>query len=1012
MSSKRFLYLWLVLAILLAGLVTPLFQPAVVVAATPATPTNLSPSDNATSENLTPTLQSSLFSDNNTLDTHAASQWQITMTAGNYSSPAFSSVTYSPNLTSTTVPVTTLGYLTIYYWHVRHQDNNLDWSEWSAETSFTTVAAPLADFSADRTEVGVGQIVTFTDNSSGGVAPLGYQWDFGDLSGSTAQNPTHSYGSPDTYTVTVTVTDSAGGTDIEEKVGYITVVAGLVADFIADRTEVGVGQTVTFTNMTSGGSALVNSYEWDFNNDGTPDSSAVNPNYAYTSVGTYTVVLTATYLFSSDTESKTGYITVVYAPVAAFSADRTAAVVGQPIIFTNASSGGAGALTYQWDFGDGQTSNEQSPTHAYSAFGTYTVKLTVTDSASNTDTEEKAGYIIVSNALVADFSADKVLAAVDQTIQFTNLSVGGAGGLTYQWDFNNDGIPDSTLQHPSYSYSAAGTYTVKLTVTDSAANTNTSTKANYITIAAGLQADFSADRATVAMGQTIQFTDLSAGGVGTLTYQWDFNNDGTWDSTDQHPSYSYSSPGTYTVVLRVTDGAANTDTEIKTNYITVTAGLVADFSADRVLVAVGQIIQFTDLTSGGVGSLNFLWDFNNDGTPDSTEQNPSHSYSSPGTYTVVLRITDGAANTDTETKTGYITIAADLLVDFSADKTAVVVGQSIQFTSNSGGGVGSLSYQWDFNNDGVRDSTEQNPTHSYSSVGTYTVVLRVTDSASNTDTEAKTGYITVYTLPQAGFSASAISVLPGGTITFTSSSTGGIPPLTYAWDFNNDGIVDSTNQKPTYSYAVAGTYTVSLKIIDLAGNSDTETRTGYIIVGNAIAPHAVPPQGGTIQTADGQITTTFPADAFSGDATLTILEMSPSAAPKAPEGYRIASSCFTLEAVNARGKAITSFSRLVTVTVKYSDEDVAAAGGDLENLVLAYYNEATGKWKIVDTTLNRTDKSLSATTTHFSTWAILVQSPSRGTALWIQIVIGIAAALAVGVVVVRAINVERMNKVP
>jgi PKD repeat protein len=239
--------------------------------------------------------------------------------------------------------------------------------------------------------------------------------------------------------------------------------------------------------------------------------------------------------------------------------------------------------------------------------------------------------------------------------------------------------------------------------------------------------------------------------------------------------------------------------------------------------------------------------------------------------------------------------------------------------------------------------------------------------------------------------------------------------LTYAWDFDSDGTVDSTNQKPTHSYAMAGTYTVSLKVTDSTGSSDTETRTGYITVGNAIAPHAVPSQGGTIQTADGQISTTFPADSFSGDATLTILEMSPSAAPKAPEapeGYRIASSCFTLEAVNARGKAITSFSRPVTITVRYSDGDMNQAGDSPENLILAYYNEATGKWSLQETTFNGTNKSLSTTTTHFSTWAILVKTPSSGLALWIRIVIGIAAALAVGVVVVRAITVERMNKVP
>jgi PKD repeat protein len=292
------------------------------------------------------------------------------------------------------------------------------------------------------------------------------------------------------------------------------------------------------------------------------------------------------------------------------------------------------------------------------------------------------------------------------------------------------------------------------------------------------------------------------------------------------------------------------------------------------------------------------------------------------------------------------------------------------------------------------------------------VVLRVTDAATNTDNEIKTGYIAVYPLPQAGFSASATGILLGEAIAFTNLSTGGIPPLTYAWDFDGDGTVDSTDPNPTHSYAATGTYTVSLKVTDARGNSTTEKRAGYISVGNAIAPHSIPPQGGIIQTADGQIAMTFPADAFDGEAVLTIEKVSPLDAAKAPGGFQMGSSCFTLGAVDAAGEEIIMFSRLVTVTVKYSDEDVAAAGGALENLVLAYYNEATGKWKIVETTPNSTDRSLGATTTHFSTWAILVKTPSRGTALWIQIVIGVAAVLGVGIVIWKLTSVKQPDQVP
>ena len=102
----------------------------------PNQPSNVSPSDNATGVSLTPTLVSSAFSDNDNLDTHMASQWQVATTPGDYSSPVFDSGTDSLNLDNITLP--SLNYSTTYYWRVAHQDNHGRWSNWSAETSFTT----------------------------------------------------------------------------------------------------------------------------------------------------------------------------------------------------------------------------------------------------------------------------------------------------------------------------------------------------------------------------------------------------------------------------------------------------------------------------------------------------------------------------------------------------------------------------------------------------------------------------------------------------------------------------------------------------------------------------------------------------------------------------------------------------------------------------------------------------------------------------------------------------------
>lgn len=152
MNSRHFLYLCVVLTILLSGMVTPLFQPAAAVAASPDTPSNVSPLDGATDVSLTPTLQSSAFSDHDWFDRHVASQWQIaaagshgTNPDGSYSSTVFDSDTDRSNLISIAVPSGILNYSNTYYWHVRYRDNSRAraWSGWSPETSFATQRAPL-----------------------------------------------------------------------------------------------------------------------------------------------------------------------------------------------------------------------------------------------------------------------------------------------------------------------------------------------------------------------------------------------------------------------------------------------------------------------------------------------------------------------------------------------------------------------------------------------------------------------------------------------------------------------------------------------------------------------------------------------------------------------------------------------------------------------------------------------------------------------------------------------------
>jgi len=108
----------------------------------PTTPTNQSPVDGATGVSLTPVLEASSFSDPDPGDAHSASQWRISTGSGGYSSPVLDVTVDTGDLTRYSVPEGTLGYSTTYYWQVRYQDDHNTWSDWSDETSFTTLNRP------------------------------------------------------------------------------------------------------------------------------------------------------------------------------------------------------------------------------------------------------------------------------------------------------------------------------------------------------------------------------------------------------------------------------------------------------------------------------------------------------------------------------------------------------------------------------------------------------------------------------------------------------------------------------------------------------------------------------------------------------------------------------------------------------------------------------------------------------------------------------------------------------
>ncbi len=360
---------------------------------------------------------------------------------------------------------------------------------------------------------------------------------------------------------------------------------------------------------------------------------------------------------------------------------------------------------------------------------------------------------------IAAFTADVVSGAAPLTVHFTDQSTGSPA--SWAWDFDSDGEVDGTQQNPTHTYTTAGTYGVKLTVSNPGGS-DAAEKKSYIVVsdpeppAPGLPvAAFVADVVSGPAPLTVQFADSSAGNP--TAWEWDFDSDGEVDSTQQNPAHTYTAAGTYGVKLTVTNSGGS-DADEKRAYIVVSAPEppapvlpVAGFAADVVNGTAPLNVQFTDGSTGDPTA--WAWDFDGDGEVDSTQQNPAHTYTAAGAYAVKLTATNPGGS-DAEEKIGYIRVRESEspppdsptgtpvppMADFTVNLASGPGPLTVHFTDNSTGNP--TAWAWDFDSDGMVDSREQNPVHTFDAAGTYDVMLTVS-SLAGTDSEVKAGTVTV-----------------------------------------------------------------------------------------------------------------------------------------------------------------------------------------------------------------------------------------------------------------------------
>ncbi len=637
--------------------------------------------------------------------------------------------------------------------------------------------APVANFTANVTSGCSPLIVQFTDISTGN--PTSWTWDLGNGSTSSVKNPTSTYVTPGIYTVTLTATNASGSTT---KTATITVNQSPVAKFTANDTSGCTPHTVIFTDQSTSASGSITQWEWNFGDGIT--SNQQNPTHVYTTSGVYNVVLKVTTSAGcSQTLFKQQYIRAGAGATADFIANiPNYCQVPVTINFTNNSQADAGA-TYSWNFGDGNTSTATNPTHSYNTAGSFTVTLTVQSpdgcNAVKQQTIDLAGKNVSftgpSNICVgsaANFQMNSSPAPVSQT-----------------WDMG-DGTTYST-SNISHTYNSAGSYTI--TLTNVFTGGCVATKTQNVTVIAGPTLDFQADTTKACKTPfTVNFQPVGATGG----FNWDFGDGAT--STLQNPSHTYQTAGNFNVTFSAMNANGCVGSVQKAGFIQIQppAITISNLPVNDGCTPYSFTPAANIVATEGIAS--YFWDFGNGST--STSANPSYTYTTPGSYTIKLRVQTNGGCVDSVSYPNAVNISNGVTLDFSAAPVPSCVDQNVAFNMTTSGTP--TSYEWNFG-DNIT-STLQSPTHAYEAAGKYTVTLMI-KYGNCTSRITKEEYVDVQP-PEARFIAVG-DCSNRRLINFTNQSIG---TGSYLWNFGDGNT--STTESPAHLYAADGIYTVSLTV--------------------------------------------------------------------------------------------------------------------------------------------------------------------------------------------------------
>jgi gliding motility-associated-like protein len=678
----------------------------------------------------------------------------------------------------------------------------------------------------------VGKTISFTDTSLGNGSTIGtWTWNFGDgspvVNATTNAAQTHSYATAGNYTITLQVATPSGCRSVVFS-RTITVSNNPVAAF-GFGNECLPGGSVSFTNTSSvvGGTAL--SYAWNF---GVPGGTSIlaTPSYSYTSTGPFTVTLTATATTGcSNTATQT--LNTVYAqPTAPFTVSATPVTDkycrGANIVFSgNGSAPNSTVAEWHWDFGDGNTSTQQSPTKSYATPGTYYIRHWIKSTIGCVSDTTRDTITIVPQP-VASYTIDAHRCAGD-SLRFNSNSTASSSTIT-QWGWTVSGVAQPSVSgYMAYLPPSAASYNVVLTVTTDVGCTDDTTVS--VLVHPKPVPNFSMPNICLPAGSGTfnNTTTIADGSISTVTYNWTFSNGG--NSTQTSPTHSFTTTGPFDITLVATsaDGCVEDTTRQLT---TVYAEPQAIFTPGSPEVCLGTAVTFTDASTAPASTVSgWNWNFGDGNT--SPDQSPTHTYASSGTYTVTLTVTSAIGCVSSSTSHS-VTVNKLPVAQFTTS-AATCATRDITFTDASQANSGVLqTWTWDLGDGSPAQNGAGPIIHNYATINNYPVALTVTTDKGCSGTVTNT--INVHPLPEPGF------VIPQNCLAdpfsqFTDTSHIATPDALAgrSWNFgdnfaNPPSSNFSTLTNPQHRYTVVGNYQVQLTVTSSNGCSNSITQQVFI----------------------------------------------------------------------------------------------------------------------------------------------------------------------------------------